>query len=283
MGILLDAFDLTPASAVEYLRKRKLRISGSWIDIWKEQHTRTFTVANMMCMDLLQNVRHLVDKAIDGELAPDATGQMIKRGISFQEFKKRLIPELKKSGWWGIEELVDPETGEITERRLGSVARLKTIYNTNVQTAFSAGRYNGQMNAVADLPYWEFVAIVDGSTTDRCRRLHRFVRRYDDPVWDVIYPPNHWGCRSRVRSLTTAQVERLDIPVDNSIDIITRKEFVGSGDNKHTVDVRGIRWGDDDDQVYWCGAGWDYNPGKTSFTPDLTKYDADIAALWGGQ
>ncbi|MFA5751105.1 MAG: phage minor head protein [Candidatus Paceibacterota bacterium] len=281
MGILLDAFSLAPAKAVEYLRKKKLRISGSWTEVWKEQHTKAFTVANLSKLDLLQDIRNLLNKAIDGELAPDVTGEMVKRGIPFSEFKKRLVPKLKARGWWGIEEVVNFTTGEVTERQLGSVARLRTIYDVNVQTAFMSGRYRGQMDVAKELPYWQFIAVMDGNTTERCSKLHLVVYRYDDPVWQYIYPPNHWRCRSRVRSLAADQVDRVESSTDN---LVSQEEAVGS-DNKRMVDVTGVKFTDryGVPQTYMPGAGWDYNPGKQTFKPDLKKYDDDIAALWEGE
>ena len=283
MGILLNAFNLTPAAAVEYLRKRKLRVSENWYDLWKEEHTRAFTVAKMLRMDLLQTVRGLIDAAVNGELAPDASGEQIKRAISFQEFQNRLIPELKKKGWWGIEEIIDSETGEITERRLGSVHRLKTIYETNINQSYHAGRYRGQMEAIDDLPYMQYKLGPAMQHTEQCARLQDKIFRADDPVWDVIYPRNHWGCHAYVVSLTERQVGRMSGDIIEEANIVSRTETVGTGDASHPVNVRGVRWGSGDDQIYWCGAGWDYNPGKTSFTSDLNSYDNDIAALWGEQ
>lgn len=277
MTILLDAFNLTPAKAVAYLRRRKLRISGAWTEIWKEQHTRAFTVANLAKLDLLQDIRNLIDKAIEGEWTTDTEGDRVKRGVTFQQFKKTLIPRLKARGWWGYDE----EEGV----QLGSVRRLRTIYNTNVQTAFMAGRYRGQMEVVNELPLWEFVAVMDSATTDRCESLNGVVYPATDPVWDYIYPPNHFGCRSRVRARTERQVEREGLQIQSSDGkLVSQEATIGTGDNKRDVDVSGVKFIGLDGQprTYMPDPGWDYNPGKASFKPDLNTYDADIAALWEG-
>ena len=34
------------------------------------------------------------------------------------------------------------------------------------------------------------------------RRVGGKVFAVDDPIWDIIYPPNHWGCRSIVRKVS---------------------------------------------------------------------------------
>ena len=265
MGILFDAFQHPPQKAIEYLRKRKLQVSGNWYEVWREQHTRAFTVANLTKLGLLQDIRELIRRSIEGEVAPDSTGDPVKRGIPFQEFKKRL-----RQKW---------ESGELTDRRL------RTIYSTNVQTAYMAGRYDGQVKVKNDLPYWQYVAIRDSATTNRCRRLHGLVFRADDPVWDTIYPPNHWGCRSRVRALTDRQVERDNLTVVEDAQIITTQKPVGSGEKRRLIDVKTVKYTGALGQPYAFepDPGWDYNPGKTSFTPDLSRFDDDIAALWEGQ
>lgn len=286
MSILLDAFNLPPAKAVEYLRKKGLRISGAWYTVWKQQHQQSFTVANVAKLDLLQNIRDLVRDAVEGRLTTDANGDTYKRAIPFQQFKKDFKRNIANRGWLIIDdEVVAPSTGEIISTRLGSTARLKTIYQTNVQTALNAGRYQSQREVVADLPNWQYVAIMDGVTTDRCRDLNGKVYRADDPVWDRIYPPNHFRCRSRVRTLTDTMVERDGLEVESSSgNLVSKKEIVGKGENAREVTVNGIRFTNavGEAQSFFPDPGFDYNPGKTAFTPDLKKYDTDIAALYNG-
>lgn len=257
--LLLDAFDLKPAEAIAFLRRKGYAFSWNWYDIWKEAQAGKFTIAKVMRADILQDVRGMVDKAIE-------------EGITFAQFKKELIPRLQAKGWWGIRETVDKETGLITETQLGSVERLRTIYRQNLQSAYDAGRYKAQTAIVDDLPVWEYVATIDSRTTERCRALNGRRFRADDPVWDTIYPPNHWNCRARVRPLTERQAGRT---VESSEGRLTTTTVtIGSGDNARTVDVNGIRL--DADHEYFPEAGFDYNPGKVAFKPDLGKYDPDI-------
>jgi SPP1 gp7 family putative phage head morphogenesis protein len=257
--ILLDAFKLKPAEAIAFLRKKGDAFSWNWFDVWRDAQARKFTIAKVMRADILQDVRGMVDAAID-------------EGITFAQFKKELIPRLQEKGWWGIKETVDKETGLITETQLGSVARLQTIYRQNVQSAYMAGRYREQLEVVDDLPIWEYVATIDSRTTERCRALNGRRFRADDPVWDTIYPPNHWGCRARVRAITERAAGR---SVDSSKGrMITKAVVVGSGDNAREVTVTGIRL--DADHDYFPEASFDYNPGKIAFEPDLDKYDPDI-------
>jgi uncharacterized protein with gpF-like domain len=283
MPILIDAFSLTPAQAVAFLRGKGMRITNRWTDLWRDAHTQSFTVANLLRMDLLQSVRDMIDGAVKGDWTTDTSGSRVKRSTSFNDFKNDLIPRMKKAGWWGIEETVDKATGEIIERQLGSVHRLRTIYDTNVQQALHAGRYKQQVAVKADLPYWQYRLGSAIQHTEQCANLKNKIFRADDPVWSVIYPRNHWGCHGSVVALTERQAGRRSADIVEESEIVSRKEPVGAGDEKRVVDVRGVRWGDGENETYWCGAGWDYNPGQTSFKPDLSKYDSDIANLWEGK
>ncbi len=277
MPLLLDAFELAPAKAVEYLRAKGMRISGAWTQVWKEQHTRVFTVANLFKMDLLQEMRNQIDSALAGELYTDTDGVTTTRGITFQQFKQRLVPRLKAAGWWGIEEILNMETGEVIERKLGSVARLRTIYATNVQQAYMAGRYAGQIDAKKDLPYGQYKTGYALQHTEKCGSLNGRIWPIDDPIWDTIWPMNHFGCTGHVVSLTANQADRMGGPDENDWEIVTRTETLGTGDNQRDVDVKGIHFSNG--TKFYPDPGFDYNPGKSAFRPDLSKYDPDIATL----
>jgi SPP1 gp7 family putative phage head morphogenesis protein len=265
--ILLSAFDLKPAAAIKYLRNKGLKISGSWYEIWQEAHTQSFTVANCMNLDVLQDIRSMVDKALD-------------EGITFQQFKKQLMPKLKKKGWWGKEETVDEATGKTRSIQLGSVRRLQTIYQTNNQVAYMAGRYKSMMSSARALPYWQYIAVMDSRTRPEHRALNGKVFRYDDPIWKKLYPPNRWGCRCRIRALTGGQVQRMGLTVSNSDGMLVTKEVpIGTPESGKLATVTGFKTTNDEGQpiVTWTDPGWDYNPGESAFRPDLSLYDKKLA------
>jgi SPP1 gp7 family putative phage head morphogenesis protein len=256
-SILLDAFKLKPAEAIAFLRKKGYAFSWNWADVWREAQSKAFTVAKVMRADILQDIRGMVDKALD-------------EGITFAQFKKELAPRLQEKGWWGKKESVDKTTGLITETQLGSVARLKTIYRQNLQSAYMAGHYKSMTEVADDLPIWEYVSVVDSRTTERCRSLNGKKYRSDDPVWDVIYPPNHWGCRATVRALPRMPGNR----EPDRGEIVSKEVSVGSGDDARPVTVRGVQIAPG--STFWPDPGFDYNPGSAAFSPDLKKYDEDI-------
>lgn len=49
-------------------------------------------------------------------------------------------PQLVNAGWWGVQLMDDPLTGETKAVQLGSEERIKTIYRTNMRTARAAGQ-----------------------------------------------------------------------------------------------------------------------------------------------
>ena len=263
-GILSDAFHLKPAAAINHLRQKGYALTWNWHEMWQQAHQRAFTVAKIAKMDILQDIRSMIDKATD-------------EGWSYQRFARELEPQLQAKGWWGKKEIINEETGEVTEVQQGSPHRLKTIYDTNLRTQYAVGKWDGQWNNRQNRPYIQFLAIIDRRTTDQCRSIHAMVFRIDDPMVDKFYPPNHFRCRLNVRSLSQAEVDRRGLRVESSDGRIQEKTVrVGDQDVTITGFDTGRTGSDGKPLVYWTEPGWNYNPGKIEFKPDLSKYDPDI-------
>lgn len=260
MSILADLITKKPLEAIVFFKRKGYALSWNWYDTWKQAHTRAFTVAKVMKADILQDIRSMINKAQSD-------------GITFQQFKKELAPRLQEKGWWGKKEIVDTDTGLVTQVQLGSVRRLQTIYQTNLQTSYMAGRYKQQVES--GMPYMQYLSVIDGQTTDRCRSMHLRTFAATDPVWDTLYPPNHWNCRARVRTLTQSKVIRENISIDDSTGkLVTKTATIGKDEDKRQVQVTGFKI--NDGSTFWPDPGWDYNPGKSDFKPDLSRYDTDI-------
>jgi SPP1 gp7 family putative phage head morphogenesis protein len=191
---MLFALNLPPEKVMAYMKQKGYTYSFKWKEVWQGAHNKAFTVAKAMNLDVLEAIRGEVQKAID-------------TGTTLKQFQKDLKPTLNKLGWWGRKEMIDPTTGEIKEVQLGSPARLKTIYQTNLNVAYSVGRYQEQMEVAKDRPYWQYSSMKDPSTRPTHRAMNGKVFRFDDPIWNKIYPPNDWGCRCRVNNLTEADMK----------------------------------------------------------------------------
>lgn len=204
------AVTLPPEQAIRYFESKGYVMGFRWQDVAAETHARAFTAAGVMKIDVLQDIRQALDDAL-------------KKGATFDTFKKQLSPALERKGWLGKGMIVNADTGEIEGKRL-TPRRLDTIFRTNMQSAYMAGRYAAQLEQVDQFPYWEYVAVLDNRTRPSHRALAGAVYRYDDPFWQTFYPPNGYRCRCRVRTRTAAYVERNDIPVRSSADRLEEVE-----------------------------------------------------------
>ncbi len=258
---------LPPKKAVAYLKSKGYAITWDWEELWQEAQAQAFTVAKATRLDLLQDIRDAVEKAL-------------AEGKTLAWFKKELTPVLQAKGWWGRQ--VQPDGSTV---QLGSPWRLQTIYRTNLQTAYMAGRFQAQLENVDDRPYWMYVAILDGRTRPSHRALNGKVFRYDDPFWSSFYPPNGWGCRCRVVALSADDVARRGIQVDNSegkLGSARRLVSEKTGERRevatytvpHPDDPTGERT-----LVISPDVGWSYNPGAAAWQPDRNRYTGDLAEL----
>lgn len=175
-------FGLAPAEALKFFRGKGLKASFAWQDMLHAEHDRAFTVAKMMDLDLLSDVHGYVNRAIAG-------------GWTRERFIEELRPELMRRGWWGRAAMTDPATGEEREVQLGSVRRLKTIYDVNLRTSYAAGRQARIDANIATAPYLMYSSVLDGRTRPEHRAWNGKVLRADDAWWKTHTPPNGWNCR----------------------------------------------------------------------------------------
>lgn len=249
MAVIGAKLNLTPTDAVKYLQDKGMHMSWDWHETSGAAHSQSFTVAKVTTADVLQAIHGEVERAT-------------KDGIAFEQFAKTLRPRLQDLGWWGKKEVLDGDTGELTKVQLGSMRRLRTIFHSNVQTAYMAGRYKRFVDNVQMRPYWRYVAILDGRTRPHHRALHGKVWRWDDPIWQVIWPPNGWGCRCRVEALSEKEFQALGIPLEDGTGSISVVDVPVNKEGK-TVPVKEVRYTDElgRPQVFRPDPTWDFNPG----------------------
>lgn len=255
------ALGLGPRDAVAYFEAKGYRITWNWWESWQEANASAFTVAKVARADVLESIRHGVSRAL-------AEGQ------TERWFAQNLEPYLKLAGWWGKQVVVDPAGGaEVVQ--LGSPHRLRTIYRTNLQSAYMAGRYKRQMEMSDARPYWMYLAINDARTRPAHRALHGKVFRFDDPIWSSAYPPNGINCRCRVRALSQRNLEREGLRPESS-DGHLSEAVADAGIDKRTGEV--IRkpvtvWTGKDSAgkkvTFRTDPGWNYNPGEAAYGRDV--------------
>lgn len=214
-------FGMQPEAAVAYLEQKGHAITWDWQDMLDDAHATAFTVAKVAKMDILNDIYSALDDAL-------------KNGETLETFSERLTPLLQAKGWWGRQDhQPNPDTGEPQSVQLGSPHRLKTIYLTNMQSAYMAGRYAEMMEAVDTHPYWEYVAINDNRTRENHRLMDGKVFSATDPVWRSMYPPLDYRCRCRVKPLSESRGAARVLPSP-----ALETQTVDIGTNQYTGEAR---------------------------------------------
>ena len=225
-----------PEEAIAHFRGKGLAIAFDWRDVWQDENLRAFTVAKAMSRDLLEDIREAVDRALT-------------EGLTLKQFADELRPRLVRRGWWGRKRMVDPATGEDRVVQLGSPARLRTIYRTNLRTAYMKGRWERIERTKAVFPLLRYVSVKDGRERDEHGAWHDTVLPVDDPWWDTHFPPCGWNCRCDAQALNERMLAKRGLTVGDP-QRFPERDYV----NKRTGEVVKLERGID--------PGWSYNVGK---------------------
>lgn len=262
-------FGLEPKAAIAWFESKGYRISWNWQDTWQEAHARAFTVAKVTRLDVLNDIR-------------SALQQSLKEGKTERWFEQQLRPVLEEKGWWGTRVVVDGQ-GAAQVVQLGSPQRLRTIFRANLQTAYMAGRWTDMVRNARGRPYWMYVAVMDSRVRPTHAAMNAKVYRWDDPIWDTHYPPCGFNCRCRIRALSESQMKRLKLVVSDSegqlVDRTVDAGFDPRTGEVFKAEVTGVKLIGDRGQAitFFTDPGWNYNPGKASFVPDLNRYPTEVA------
>lgn len=226
-----------PPEASAFFKAKSLRPSFAWQDVQPEEHAAAFTVAKAMQVEVLTAIRDSLQTALDG-------------GIPFDQWQRELTPELQRLGWWGRGPVTDPVTGAVAEAQLGSPRRLATIYRANIRSARAAGQWARIQRTKRALPF----LLYQLGPSERHRPEHAakngMVLPVDDPFWSAWMPPNGWGCKCWVRSLTRKDAEARGVSESPPHPLPAR-----DWENTRTGEVERVPLGID--------PGWQTNPGET--------------------
>lgn len=244
---LFYAIGLPPDKAIAYLKAKGYVISWNWQEVWQRAQAKAFTVAGVTSQEVLQDIRAAVQSALDN-------------GTTFSSFQKDLVPVLQQKGWWGRHAQTDKTTGEVFGKPLNPY-RLRTIYQTNLQVAYSAGEYATQIENSVDRPFWEYSAILDGRTRPSHKALDGKVFRFDDPFWDTFYPPNGFNCRCSVRARSGDDVLEQNLYVQKSAGRLEKMNKTVSKRTGEMAEVTGYR-DPLTKKLFTPDVGWSYNAGK---------------------
>lgn len=158
------------ADALKYARKRKIVLPSEYYSLDLKARQLAVTVTGLASLDQIEKVVTLVN-------------EFITSGSSFNDFKQQIAES-------GI---------DLPEYQLAN------IYRTNMQTAYSHGKWTQQQRNKIRRPYLMYSAINDSRVRPAHLKLNAIVRHIDDWFWQVYYPPNGYQCRCDVESLTEAE------------------------------------------------------------------------------
>lgn len=237
------SFNLAPEDAIKFFDNKKIVTQEQLNNIIGLNKAKAFHLANYNNLKVLQDVKNRLSDAL-------------KNGTTFQTFQKDLAKTVQE--------------GTFTKRRLN------TVFRTNVNSAYQAGRYKNLTANVNNRPYWMYVGIMDDRIRPSHASAHGKVFRYDHPFWAHFYPPNGFNCRCSVTALSEKDLKRRGLSVEDEADANIRHSQTQDSpkDGKYTYrnDKTGTRLTPD--------AGFDYPAQLALYAPKLDLFDEKLARTY---
>jgi hypothetical protein len=217
-------FNLPFAEASSYFQQKLNIPTAKWNDLWKEEHAKGFMSAGAEKADLLSDLHAEVAKGIAG-------------GLTREEFLGKFDEIVAKHGW---------------SYNGNRQWRSNLIYDTNVTTAYQAGRWQQFTEGGA-----KFLKYIHADGVRHPRPQHVVWNGLTLPIthdfWKSHYPPNGWRCHCRcVRA------------------------------DAHEVTPQPQRWQEVDpktDTMVGIDKGWDYNVGQAGMLSHETVLGEKMAKM----
>lgn len=175
---------VAPDAAIEFWKQRAKLTDEEAKALGEGVKHRAFYVTGLAKQDLVQ-------------LVSDGIEEALKNGETLADFKARIAAAIQAQGWHDY--------------------RVENIFRTNMQTAYSAGRYKKMQAVKASRPYWQYIAVMDKRVRPSHAILHEKVYPADHEFWSSNYPPNGFRCRCGVRTLSARQVEKQGLTVETEM------------------------------------------------------------------
>ncbi len=210
---------------IDFLTQKRGKPTRAWTDAMHGVHDRAFVVAGVTDLAMLEEFHAAV---IEGA-----------RTYDIKAFAGEFDRLVEQYGW---------------SYNGGREWRIRTIFNTNIRTSHMAGwlKQMRDPEMVKARPYWMYVhaeSRVPLNPRPHHVELDGLVLRWDDPWWDVYFPPNDWLCSCGVRAISEAQLRRLGKTGPDKAPEIIRQPYT----HKATGETVQLPEG--------TGYGWDYMPG----------------------
>lgn len=243
---LAYAFALPPERAIRYFESLGLTPPADWQQTWRKSRATAFAVANVHTQDASAELYNTLDDAI-------------KQGLPQDQWQAMVRARFGGRGW-------SFEDGQVIERDSGilhahalSEARLDTIYRTNTQSAYMAGRWQEIERSKKWMPHLEYHAVMDSRTRPSHAALNGRIYPVDDPFWNTFYPPNGFNCRCTVIQHSKKDLERMGRePASSADELVPVEQVVNrAGKTEHTTGLRLP-----DGTTFCADAGFGYHVGR---------------------
>ncbi|NOU49988.1 minor capsid protein [Pseudoalteromonas sp. JBTF-M23] len=173
-------YEVPFVEAEDYLRAQVPISKGEYTELEANLKFRAFTIAKVSQEAVIVKIK-------------DMYQAQLKEGHSPEYLLQNLNQLLDAAG--------------VTEANPGW---LHTHYRNNMMAAYNAGRW-AQIEQNEYIEFLIYNAILDGHTTELCKKLHGTVKPKRDKFWNTFHPTNHHGCRSIVTAATREQLKQRKI------------------------------------------------------------------------
>ena len=130
--------------------------------------------------------------------AHDFLVQAYDEGLSFEDFRIRTNAYFRNQG------LAAPDR-----------FHLRTVFETNMQSAYMAGRIRRMLENVDERPYWRILTAGDDRVRPAHRALHGKIFHYQELLDRGLIPPFDYNCRCTIQALTAEQIQQMGLKVED--------------------------------------------------------------------
>lgn len=183
-------FETAAETMIRFLREKTVLDANEFYALEERARQRAFTVAGVADLDIVTDVWEAIDSAV-------------ANGETLEDFRERVSEKLADE--WGGE---DP-------------SRVETIFRTNVQGAYSAGRSAQNARVRETHPYERYSVVDDDRTSDICEALKDVVV----PAGTGPVPPLHFNCRTDKVAIT--EDEAKEYGISETVDVEADEGFGG--------------------------------------------------------
>jgi len=227
--------------AADFFAQKVNLPTDRWTDLREGMHSRAFVVAGAKKDQLLADFRQAIQRAID-------------EGRTLEDFRQDFDRIVERHGW---------------SYRGSRGWRSRVIFDTNLRTAYAAGRWQQIQRLQDRFPFLEYQAVDDARTRPLHAAWDGTILPVTDEWWSTHYPPNGWNCRCTVRMLSERKLRREGKSVTDRPPVEMQDRTV-----RTTSGTANWRTPEGID------TGFGYNPGEAAFGQRL---DEATMAAWREQ